>query len=144
MSLLTWSKKYSVGLQAWDQEHTILFGILNDFHAAMLAGKAQSAAEPLLRKMVDYTQTHFAHEEAMMAAAHHPRLAQHRAQHEALTAKVMEFTGRSRTDDTNLYISLLRFLRDWLDRHIVQEDRDCAAWLIEHDGHWNKPQRGTR
>ena len=40
MALLTWSSKYSVGVQSMDSQHTVLFGILNDLHTAMMKGEA--------------------------------------------------------------------------------------------------------
>ena len=38
---------------------------MNDLHAAMMKGQAQSLTGPLLQKLVDYTRTHFEDEEAM-------------------------------------------------------------------------------
>ena len=42
MALLTWDGKYSVGVKPMDSQHTVLFGLLNDLHAAMMKGQAQS------------------------------------------------------------------------------------------------------
>ena len=39
MALLTWNSKYSVGVKPLDSQHTVLFGLLNDLHAAMLKGQ---------------------------------------------------------------------------------------------------------
>lgn len=64
MALLTWSSKYSVGVTAMDNQHTVLFGILNDLHSAMMNGQAQKLTGELLRKLVSYTREHFAAEEA--------------------------------------------------------------------------------
>src|ERR1017187_1019246 len=84
MALLTWNSKYSVGVKTLDSQHTVLFGILNDLHAAMLKGQAQSLTGPLLRKLVDYTQTHFSTEERMLTEARYPGLADHKVKHSEL------------------------------------------------------------
>ena len=135
MALLTWSKRYSVGVDAWDQEHSILFGILNDFHSSMLKGQAQAVAGLLLNKLMDYTRQHFSTEERMMTEAHHPRLDHPRALHHELTAQVVEFTGRYKHGDQSMYLPLRKFMRDWLDNHVLKEDRECAAWLNQHGIH---------
>jgi hypothetical protein len=42
MALMDWNQSYSVGVLKIDSQHTLLFGILNDLHAAMMKGQAQS------------------------------------------------------------------------------------------------------
>lgn len=123
MALLTWSSKYSVGVQAMDNQHTVLFAILNDLHDAMMKGQAQKVTGDLLQKLLKYTREHFASEEAVMAAAAYPGLAQHRVKHRDLIKQVNEFAVRYQRGETNLNLTLLNFLRDWLAHHIQNEDK---------------------
>ncbi len=131
MALLTWDSSYSVGVQSLDRQHTNLFDILNELHAAMMAGQASEAAGELLRKLVSYTKSHFAAEEALMAATQYPRLAQHRELHAALTRQVEEFVARYDRGESALSVPLLTFLRDWLTKHIQREDREYGPWMNE-------------
>jgi len=132
MALLTWNKSYSVGVQALDSQHTVLFGLLNDLHAAMMKGQAQSLTGPLLRKLADYTRSHFAAEEQMMASARYPGLTDHRAKHRDLIRQVEEFSGRFEKGEIALNLHLMNFLRDWLMNHIQKTDREYGPWLNEH------------
>jgi len=132
MALLTWNKSYSVGVQALDSQHTVLFGLLNDLHAAMMKGQAQSLTGPLLRKLADYTRSHFAAEEQMMASARYPGLTEHRAKHRDLIRQVEEFSGRFEKGEIALNLHLMNFLRDWLMNHIQKTDREYGPWLNEH------------
>jgi hemerythrin len=109
-----------------------LFGILNDLHDAMLKGQAQSLTGPLLRKVVEYTRTHFASEESMMASAKYPGLAGHRVKHRDLTSEVEDYLARFERGDAALNIHLLQFLRDWLTNHIQSTDREYGPWLNKH------------
>jgi len=133
MALLTWTSKYSVGVQSIDSQHTVLFDLINELHAAMLSGKAQSITGALLRKLVNYTRDHFASEEAMMTAAKFPGLGQHRIQHRNLTKQVEEFAARHERGESALNIHLLNFLRDWLTNHIQQVDKEYAPWMNQHN-----------
>jgi len=132
MALMTWNSKYSVGVNALDGQHTVLFGLVNDLHAAMMKGQAQSLTGPLLRKLVEYTHTHFSDEERMMAAARYPGLADHRTKHRELIKEVEEYAARFESGEVALNIQLLNFLRDWLSNHILKVDHEYGPCLNEH------------
>ena len=132
MSLLAWNDSYSVGMKTIDQQHSGLFTIVNELHAAMLKGQAKSVVGPLLDKLVKYTVQHFAYEERMMEAAKYPGLSVHRMHHADLTRQVGEFMTRYKRGDGTLNIELLHFLRDWLTKHIQQEDKEYGPWLTRH------------
>ena len=133
VALLTWSSKYSVGVQSMDNQHTVLFGILNDLHEAMMKGQAQKTAGSLLSKLVDYTREHFTAEEGLMAASGYAGLAQHRALHCALTRQVDEYAARYSRGESTLGPKLLNFLRDWLSNHIQNKDKKYGPCLNDHN-----------
>jgi hemerythrin len=132
MPLLAWNDSYSVGVKTIDQQHSALFGIVNELHAAMMKGQARSAVGPLLDKLVKYTLEHFAYEERMMQAANYPGLATHRAHHADLARQVGEFMTRYKRGDLSLNIELLHFLSDWLTKHIQHEDKLYGSFLTRH------------
>jgi len=132
MPLLAWNDSYSVGVETIDQQHSGLFAIVNELHAAMLKGQAQSVVGPLLDKLVKYTLEHFAYEERMMQAAKYPNFAAHRAHHLDLTRKVEEFMARYKRGDGALTIELMQFLSNWLTKHIKQEDKQYGPFLARH------------
>ncbi len=132
MALLKWSDKYTVGVKALDNQHTILFDTLNELYSAMMDGKAQSMTGPLRHKLVDYTHKHCSAEEDLMASAKYPGFAEHRIKHRDLTKQVEEYVGRYERGEISLNLPLLNFLRDWLTNHILKEDHEYGPWLNEH------------
>jgi hemerythrin-like metal-binding protein len=118
-----------------DSQHTVLFGILNDLHDAMMKGKAQSVAGGLLRKLAKYAHDHFMAEESMMASAGYTGLAQHRILHRDLTKQVEEFVARYERGEVTMNLQLMNFLRDWLTNHIEKVDHGYGAWMNEHGVH---------
>ena len=132
MALVTWSSKYSVGVQRMDEQHTVLFEMLNDLHTAMMKGEANKATGALLSKLAQYTHEHFSAEESMMAAVGYQDLANHRIKHRELTKEVDELTARYQRGEASLNLKLLTFLRNWLTNHIQQEDRQYGPWLNGH------------
>ena len=129
MALLTWNGKYSVGVEAMDNQHSRLFETLNELHSAMMKGQARAMTGPILSKLLDYTRDHFRSEESAMSAARYPGLQEHHAKHVALTSQVEEFAARHEKGDGMLSLELLNFLRDWLTHHIQQEDQKYGPWL---------------
>ncbi len=132
MALMTWNDKLSVGVQSIDAQHSVLVETLNKLHDAMMKGQAKSLTGPLLHNLAAYTRDHFSAEEAMMAAAKYPGLAQHRVQHRDLTKQVEEYIARFEQGEITLNLHLLTFLRDWLTTHILKEDREYGPWMNEH------------
>lgn len=130
MALLTWdNSKYSVGVKSIDGQHSVLFGLINDLHEAMICGQGQSTVGPLLQKLIDYTQTHFTAEEKMMAAADYPNLAEHQTKHHDLIKQVNGFKSRFEKGEIGLTPDLMCFLRDWLTNHIQKVDHEYSPWL---------------
>jgi hemerythrin len=135
MALMMWNNSYSVGVPAVDSQHNVLFDIINELHAAMMNGQAQSLTGPLLRKLLDYTNTHFKAEEAMMASAQYPALESHKVKHRELVKQVEDFINRFERGEVSINLHLLNFLRDWLTNHIQKVDMEYSACLIQHAAH---------
>jgi hemerythrin len=135
MALMTWSSKYSVGVEALDNHHKALMRVLNELHAASMRGKAQEVAGLLIRQAVSIANEHFAAEESLMESIRFPGLAEHRAKHKEIMGKVAEFAARHEKDDTAMYTPLLYFLRDWLSNHLLTVDSEYASWLASHGVH---------
>jgi len=132
MALLRWGKKYSVGVKEMDDQHIVLVKILNELHAAMLKGKAQSVADSLFKKLIEYVQRHFSAEEALLEGVRFPALAEHLSEHRQFTVKVDEYCARFKQGDNTIYPKLLFFLRDWLVDHMQQVDKQYTVWINDH------------
>ena len=132
MPLIEWNDKYSVGVQEFDQQHQRLIGLLNNLHDAMIQGKGSDVLAGTLKQLVNYTQTHFAAEEAAMAKHQYAELDKHRAAHEALTRRVTEFQTDLQNGRVGLTVTLSTFLKDWLMTHIADTDKRYGPFFNEH------------
>lgn len=131
MALLSWDKRYSVGVESLDGQHASLFQSLNELHSAMLQGKANDVTGELLRDLIAYTRNHFSSEESLLSRTGYPGLQQHRRLHQELTKQVAGYLGRFERGEAALSVHLMSFLRDWLTNHIMREDRAYSAWLLQ-------------
>ena len=135
MALMTWSSKYSVGVEALDNQHKALMSLLNELHAASMKGKAQEVAGRLISPIVSLAKEHFSAEERLMESPNFPGLAEHRAKHREMTELAAEFISRHAKGDATVYTPLLYFVRDWFTKHMKTEDQEYASWLASHGVH---------
>lgn len=127
--MFEWHNDFSVQIGSVDAQHKMLFAIANELYTAMMAGQSKMAMARILDRLVQYTKVHFAHEERLMLLHTYPDLAAHKAEHDALTAKVVKFQNDFLQGHVNMSVQLLQFLRDWLEHHIKGSDRKYSPFL---------------
>jgi hemerythrin len=129
MSIFHWKEEYSVGHSEIDAQHQRLFQLADELHTAMTAGKGNAALNQTLTSLIDYTKHHFSSEEQLMKKHFYPDYLKHKALHDELTARVLEFQAKFASGRTAMSIDLLQFLKDWLTHHIGETDRKVSAYL---------------
>lgn len=125
MAIVPWSSVMSVGNGFLDNQHKILLGIINEVYAGVIFGRSVDIFKQEYPVLLEYANLHFEAEEELMAAAHYEGLAVHRQQHIELKQKLLEF-GENILNlrETELdYKQICTFLREWLVRHVMTEDR---------------------
>jgi len=131
MSLFQWSDAYSVGYPDIDSQHKRLFQLVDQMHAAMAAGHGKQHLSTTLDNLIAYTKRHFADEEMLMQSHHYPFYQQHKAEHLALTDKVIQFQKAFEAGRATVTMELLHFLSDWLTHHIGTVDKKVGAHLTQ-------------
>jgi len=129
MSLFQWSEAYSVGHPDIDSQHKRLFQLAEQLHAAMTAGKGKQCLSTTLGNLIAYTKRHFSDEEILMQSNRYPLYQQHRAEHVALTEKVVQFQRSFEAGRAAVSVELMQFLSSWLTHHIGSSDKKVGAYL---------------
>ncbi|HXK01883.1 MAG TPA: bacteriohemerythrin [Verrucomicrobiae bacterium] len=127
--MFEWKQEYSVGIGIIDGQHQNLFAMARDLYAAMSTGQGKLAVGRILDRLVHYTGVHFAYEERLMQQHSYPNLAQHKAEHDALTKKVLALQADHAAGKVAMTIQLLQFLKDWLEHHIKESDHAYSPYL---------------
>jgi hemerythrin-like metal-binding protein len=121
--MVAWSTTYELDVPEMDAEHASLFALLNALAEALQNGRDP---RPPFRQVIGAAARHFAGEERLMADARYPGAAGHREQHQRLLAEVAGLALDGEDVSTSL---VLRYLQDWLSRHIDGADREFAGHL---------------
>lgn len=120
---LAWKPSFASGQPAIDAEHRQFFHIANLILAASAPDGNQSEVLPLIHVLLAEVSEHFAHEEALIAAAGFSGAGRHAAIHRKLLARAIDLTdqferGAGRVAD------LIGFLvHDVISNHMIREDR---------------------
>ena len=121
--------EYYTGIEAIDQEHARLFELAQETHDLLFNDLLQDKSDQLLyliSELINYTRTHFSHEEAYQESIGYAKLKEHIAQHRALEERLLAFDLDSIENDVegqnDAVETLLNFLMKWLVNHILEVD----------------------
>ncbi len=129
MSLITWTDKYSVGVEEIDAQHQQLIAIVNALHDALVAGSGKDSLGKILDELVDYTAYHFDAEEKLMKLHGYDEHIKHVVKHKDLIRTAVELQSTVKTGATVLTLSAMDFLRYWLTHHILGSDMPLGRFL---------------
>jgi hemerythrin len=127
--------RFSVGIDQVDREHQKLFEIAGRVHDCLMADgeSAVAAARRAVAELIDYTETHFASEEGLMAGAGYPELDSHRILHRNLMAQARDMELRVELGERNAPLELNRFVCNWLIDHIQDHDKRFGAFATAQE-----------
>jgi len=133
MSLITWSEKYSVGINTVDTQHKKLIYLINELNAALKDGRGDEVISKTITELIAYTQYHFTTEEKFFKQTGYPEFDEHKMEHEQFVKNVTGYADEfAKKKSLALAIEVSNFLWTWLSSHILTIDKKYAPWLIEH------------
>ena len=121
-----WDRAHEVGVRAMDEQHAHLGALLNGLANVLRNGLEYAA---IFQEIVAYTQFHFAYEERLMADCRYDGAALHQLMHRRLLEDLRSLHLEGRENAGFSASMTMRWLQDWLLRHIDGADRDLAAAL---------------
>jgi len=130
MTLFVWDATYKVGIAEIDRQHQRLFTLFNQLYDAIQEGREDEVVAMVLTNVVDYTAYHFETEEKLMRRYGYGEEASHRAEHAKLAQQAKALVVKHRQGNKHVSMATLKFLSDWLNRHILGDDKKLAPFLI--------------
>jgi len=132
MALIEWNDTMSVQVAAMDDEHLHLIRLLNELHAAVVAGRDRESLLKTFEGLAVYTVYHFAGEELLMREVGYPQFDHHVRQHQALLAEVQALKEKFEISGLEGVSSeVIEFLRRWLLTHICINDRLYGRFIAQ-------------
>lgn len=129
MHLVRWQDDYLVGDTIIDNDHKMLFAIINEFYDAFIQSRKRSDLARILTRLVNYAEEHFQREEKIMADHKFPGAAEHHAIHEELYETIFALNKRLESDPSPLDRETVGFLKHWLVDHILKHDMALGDFI---------------
>jgi hemerythrin-like metal-binding protein len=122
MALVQWTDSLSVKIESFDSEHKKLLDIINTLYDSTSHGKGAEVISKTLKDLLDYTNTHFKHEEEFLKKNGYKELLTQQQQHKVFIDKIAEFQKKYDSGAMTSTISMFTFLSSWLINHIQKVD----------------------
>jgi len=129
---MVWDQSYSTTIDTFDGHHKKLFDMINELSRAIQEKRTKEVIGSILDRLVDYTGTHFAAEEAAFKKTGYPEEARHLQCHAELVRQVLEHQEKFHAGTVVLTDEIIEFLHDWLVNHIKGVDRLYGNYLRKH------------
>ena len=122
-------KNCGLGILEIDAQHSELIRISD----AVCDQRRQSAIlVNLLRRLLHYAEYHFATEEEAFRRFAYPETRVHKGEHAFFVDEVRQLINSGRDEDEPVCAQTLYFIRDWIVRHIHNDDRTFATFFREY------------
>jgi methyl-accepting chemotaxis protein len=127
--LIAWDDSIKIGIDLIDDQHKVLVDYLNELNESMVRGEGEKAVGSIIKKLKDYTSTHFAAEEALFKKFGYPEGEEHARQHAELISQVKELDAKHQAGTLALSREVMDLLKGWVVNHINGTDRKYVPFL---------------
>jgi len=129
MELIRWSEEhYVLGIREVDFQHKRLVDIVNGLQTALREGQPKEIVCNFLAVMEEYSSNHFSYEEDLMFNWGYPGYNDKKRKHKSFIKQLKILSKEYRLGNMSVSTNTLNFLRDWLNNHIIDEDRDYSPY----------------
>lgn len=129
MEFFKWDDKYLVGIQEIDNQHKVIFDILNQAYDAFMKNEHEQKLDEIINRLFEYTDYHFSTEEKYFKQNPDETITEHRNQHNLFIDKIQSFKEQYKKDRKGVYYLIIKFIKDWFVNHINATDRNYFSKL---------------
>ncbi|MGL1891028.1 MAG: bacteriohemerythrin [Spirochaetaceae bacterium] len=126
---VTWDKGLSVGVKLFDDQHIVLFNLINDLASVMTKGEASGEIAKVLAELIKYTDGHFKSEEQCFEKYGYAEAKEHTQIHKKLVDTVLALQDNLNRGKKVMSTEVLDFLQNWIYDHIMIEDNKYTEFL---------------
>ncbi|WP_415718265.1 bacteriohemerythrin [Maridesulfovibrio sp.] len=130
--IVQWSDDLSVNVRTIDEHHMKLLDLINDLYLDMKQRKSIGDIAHVTNDLLEYTKYHFGYEEKIFDKHGYPETKDHKKLHAIFIKKIADFKEELDHGKLTASTELIRFLKDWLIKHIMVVDAKYTDFMHEH------------
>jgi hemerythrin len=128
---MEWSKKFSVGVKEFDDQHKQLIAMINKLNDACGERCTLDIQKNILTEIVNYVKTHFETEEKYMRMFNFPGYNEHHSEHEKFIQKAVGLQMNSVAFGFVSTLEIVNLLRQLLEDHLLKVDMNYVDFFHE-------------
>lgn len=130
MEFFPWKKEYELGFDKIDSQHKVLVSIISSLMKEHELGNDANCSD-ILASLKSYIAVHFNYEEDLLKENNWDESTRenHIEKHHHFRKKVDEYLETFKKGDSFLNEQILEFLKEWLYKHILVEDKKYVSFL---------------
>lgn len=126
---MKWDSSFAIGIEAIDNQHKKIFEHLLAIENSVAKRDPWHILHFLLTQLAEYIKFHLAVEEALLEVIRYPDCADHGAAHLRLMDQFAKLQDQLQTSASGE--NLVGFFEDWFVGHVLNCDREYAAYVKE-------------
>ncbi|OPL09157.1 MAG: hypothetical protein AVO33_07925 [delta proteobacterium ML8_F1] len=134
METIQWDDRLLLGFEMIDNQHREIYKLLDRLRQRIDSGEYESVVKEFVEFLDVYIQYHFSQEEELQEFIDYPYHEQHKKEHEAFKAKVLEYKESIEKDiDIEKAQEGLKILVHWLKNHIEKTDYQLVKFINDEN-----------
>lgn len=129
MVLMNWKDEYNTGIVEIDEQHKMMFDIINDLYNVMHASSETAGLDEILKQVINYADHHFILEESRFKEVGYEGAEAHLTEHQSYRDKINELVQEYGNDKKLLSFQLIDFLEDWWIEHVTDTDKEYVEYI---------------
>lgn len=131
--LLNWTPIYSVNVKELDDQHKVIFDVVNKVHSIPEKKLNKDEAMKIIEDLIKYGNIHLATEEKYFEEFNYPDAKLHISEHRKYIKQMLDFKEEIEVlANDDLYDKVSMFLRDWWINHIQHVDQNYSVFFNQH------------
>lgn len=131
MTYIVWVENMSVGISTFDEEHKIMFDMINDFYNNIKKRPNSENIDKLFNDIKTFATNHFESEEKLMIKYDYPEYESHKEEHEQFMLKIEEIGEKLRNKRLILSFDITNYIKQWITTHVDTIDKRYCEFLIK-------------
>jgi hemerythrin len=132
MTKLEWNDALNINVSDFDDKMKMLFSQINrylEYDGKKIKEEDHEDIAEVLADVSEAVRIHFGNEEMLLTQYRYPEFSGHKKEHRRFLKKILAFRRVFSEDPDKIYKDSAKYLREWLVRHIQDEDMRYAPFI---------------
>ena len=129
--MIQWTKEYETGIAIFDEQHKILFNVLNKLYTIQHSSLSDSQVNRIIDELEEFADLHFKTEETFLCALKKLDCKSHICEHDFFLDSLKRFREVTKSNNAVIIQDMINFLSKWISHHIKNSDKFYARILKE-------------